>query len=627
MLYPSLKKLRQSTVSNKGFFGVDFREKIQEGYFSDMENLSGEKFPIMSVKRPGAVWTGVTQDEDGMELQCDGSLCFDSKGITAVKTNGDKLCYCTGSRVFVNGKRVLGALLQENVEVRTIVPFGKNCFIVPDGEYITDYPGGGYQAEHTCTYFSSRTAGFYFCDENGGELEGEYDYNAPQNPVEGDMYIEALPSGMMLYEYNSSGEWKSRCQLYIKISAEGIGTMFSVNDRLYVPDTYFENGECVIRAVRDMNTIIVSGKLFGEISNFANFTAQKKIPAMDFAVEHNNRIWGCRYGKSNNGSFVNEIYACAQGDPGSWECFEGTSMDSYRVSLGCPGEFTGAAVLGSDVLFFKEEYIIRISGDTPSDFSVTVFCARGVQRGCHNSIVNMNEQLFYKSRYGVMMYDGTFPVEISEALGDKTYSDAVAQGIDNKYYIAMTDSLGERSMFVYHTHTGLWYREDDRKNTRFIVRIRNCLYFICCDADDVSEGRKYYSFRLSDEAKISQAVSLLSPEETSAFLYMPEKRVHWFAETGRTGDDALPVRQILRRIHITLKLGRDSVFSIYILPDNETQWKRLCYIDTPVDKVFTIPVNTPACHSYRLRFEGEGSCRIMSVVRQSEITTEVRNIG
>ena len=31
----------------------------------------------------------------------------------------------------------------------------------------------------------------------------------------------------------------------------------------------------------------------------------------------------------------------------------GLSTDSYAVSLGCPGEFTGAAVIGGDLIFFK----------------------------------------------------------------------------------------------------------------------------------------------------------------------------------------------------------------------------------------------------------------------------------
>ena len=33
------------------------------------------------------------------------------------------------------------------------------------------------------------------------------------------------------------------------------------------------------------------------------------MPNMDFVIESENRLWGCRYGIANNGEVVNEIFA------------------------------------------------------------------------------------------------------------------------------------------------------------------------------------------------------------------------------------------------------------------------------------------------------------------------------
>ncbi len=627
MIYPELKKLKHKTVRNKAFGGIENKESVKEGCFYDMENISGDFFPLLSVRNPRAVWTGTAYDDNGELNSSDGVIGYYGNGITGAASAGDKLCYCSSSNIFVNGKKVSYARLRENVKRRCIVPFGKNIFIVPDGEYVKER-GNEYIAEHTCTYYSTHYAAFAFCDEKGNTVEPENNHIKPDYPDIGERYVVAEGNYMYLYEYTAEGVWEQKMLLYAKITASGIGGVFDRNDVIYVTDAYFENGECTLVDALDENTIVVSGILYSAVEGFRNFSAEKKLPEMDFAIEHNNRVWGCRYGYSNNGNFVNEIYASALGDPMKWDSFEGTSMDSFRVSLGCSGEFTGVGMLGNDILFFKEEYIIRISGDSPSDFSVTSMSARGVQAGCHGSVINLNERIYYKSRYGVMVYDGTFPVSVSEALGNKKYSDAVAGGADNKYYIAMTDESGRRSMFIFNTLTGLWYREDDNDSTEYIFRLRNCLYFICRKKERDDALMKYYSFKLNDSGFISQSENILScGNEENIYEFVPEEKVKWYALTGKLGEDSLPDRQILRRLLITLTLKEDAYISVYICPDNTSEWKKLCVIDTPVEKAFTVPVNTPPCHSYRLRFEGKGECKIHSIVRQSEITGEVKNIG
>lgn len=625
MLYPGLRKLKERYVKNNAFGGVEHKESVTEGCFSDMENLSGDYFPVMSVRNPRAIWTGYAADSTGESYRTDGILGFAGEGITAAANAGGRFCFCAGQDIYVNGQKVLYAKLREGVGRRSIVPFGDGIFIVPDGEYVTRV-NGYYTSECSNVYLDADEAVFLFCDENSETVSVE-NFSKPSQPSDGEQYLDVSDGVMYLSEYSSENGWQKKMQLYAKIIAADIGIPFGPGDRLFVPSAYFENGECVVKNVISENEILVSCILYSDCPLYKNFSVAKKIPEMDFAIEHNNRIWGCRYGYSDNGKFVNEIYASALGAPGKWDCFEGTSMDSYRVSLGCSGEFTGVGKLGNDILFFKEEYIIRISGETPADFTVMTSSARGVQTGCHKSVINLNERLYYKSRYGVMVYDGVMPVSISEALGKTVYTDAVAEGIDNKYYIAMTDENGRRRVFVFNTLTGQWFCEDDNDMTEYMLRLKNCLYYISRAPKADENNIKYYLIKLYDSAAASQSSNILSENNETEFLFKPENGVRWYALTGKLGECFLPSRQILRKLLITLSLSEGAYVNVYISTDNGNDRKRICVIDTPVNKVFTVPVNTPPCHSYRLYFEGEGECRIHGIVRLSEITGQVRNIG
>lgn len=625
MLYPGLKRIKEKYIKNNAFGGIENKERVTEGCFSDMENLSSDFFPLLSVRNPRAVWTGDAIDDAGEGNKADGLLGFFGRGITAAASAGDRFCFCTDTDAYVNGQQVLYAKLRKDVKRRSIVPFGNGIFIIPDAEHIT-YNSGYYVSHCSNIYHNADEAAFEFCDSEGNTVEVE-NYSIPDFPSEGQQYVGEAEGSMYLYEYSQENGWQKKMQLFGKIIAKEIGIPFAVGDRLFVPPEFFANGECVVKRLLAEDTIVVSCILYGTSGHFRNFTASKKIPEMDFATEHNNRIWGCRYGYSDNGEFVNEIYASALGDPGKWDCFEGTSMDSYRVSLGCSGEFTGVGKLGNDIFFFKEEYIIRISGETPADFTVMTSAARGVQEGCERSIINLNERLYYKSRYGVMAYDGTFPVSVSEALGKTRYSDAVAGGIDNKYYIAMTDEYGRRSIFVFNTLTGQWFREDDKFPTQYMLRLRNCLYYITRRMDADRDGLSFYSICLYDSGAVSQSGNIMSEDENAGYSFSVQDKVDWYALTGKLGENTIPYRQVLRRLLITLSLSKGAKINVYIITDEGDEKKRICVIDTPVNKVFTVPVNTPPCHSYRLYFEGHGECRIHSIVRLSELAGQVRNIG
>lgn len=97
---------------------------------------------------------------------------------------------------------------------------------------------------------------------------------------------------------------------------------------------------------------------------------------------------------------VNEIYSIEARCFKNWNSFAGISSDSYAVSLGSEGAFTGAVNYLGYPTFFRENYIHKIYGSTPSQFQLRTVRAAGVQSGCGDSIADVSGTLFYKSRDG-----------------------------------------------------------------------------------------------------------------------------------------------------------------------------------------------------------------------------------
>lgn len=426
---------------------------------------------------------------------------------------------------------------------------------------------------------------------------------------------------------------------------DGITAAANVSDKLVlcssngiVYDGAYVSGVTLARGVTNRaiipfgrNFFIVPDGLYVTVSDdSAPAVTQVSCPVMDYAVEHNNRIWGCRYGENADGDFVNELYACALGDPTQWETFDGISTDSYCVSLGCSGAFTGACRLGGDVLFFKEDHIIRVSGDTPADFTVTSMPAEGAEQGAYRSVVNVNDRVFYKSRSGVTVFDGVMPYCVSEPLGERRFSDVCAGTVGGRYYFAGTDPAGERKIFVYDTAHRLWYKEDDKHDTRFFVYRKNCLYLVCREAQfnigAIPVG--IYQFYIHDGRFTPDACAIFTDESdpTYTYKYVPEQKVAWFAETGRLTVRG-PQSLLLRKLNIALKLDEGAKLKVELQCDGETEWRSAFYCDNEFSGAFTLPVRLPRCDSFRLRLSGEGGCVVRSVVRVYEKTSGVNLLG
>ena len=631
MQLPALYALDERTEIQKAFGGLDCREACGTPDFSDMENLSGSKFPLLSVRPKRGVLTDVSPSGKSESV-----FNVPTGGISAVCNVNDSFVCCSGDSVFVDGRKIDGVALGKTDAVRSIVPLGKSFYISPDGIFIKE-SDGNYFVEYANQVNSSTSANVValLCDETGAQITpAYYSDTTPAQPLTGYTWVKHSSSEMNLYYYSDeSSQWEKKCRVYTKITAASITKNLYAGDRALLSGFSDEklNGGCTLIKVSAGYLVTDSVPSAHTLIQQTAIRVERLFPKLDFAVEASNRVFGCRYGLDKSGEFVNEIYASALGNPLRWYDFDGISTDSWCASLGVTGEFTGAAVLSGDVLFFKENCIIRISGSDPSSFSYTIIPARGVEKGSHLSVVNLNERLFYKSHTGIMVYDGAFPYTVSEVLSDTVYKNAVAGTADGKYFVAMENLSGCQSLFVYDTTSGMWHKEGS-PFIQLFLKNGNALYMLSRNIEKYVNPYECeenpYRILIHKASLADTAAPLFTGIQNPSHAYVfreEEDATVWYAVTGMLGD--MQGTSIIRALTFRLYLDKDSFFKAEISCNGEDEWHTLCNIQSEKTASYCIPVSTPRCDFYRLRFSGEGKCLLYALSKKYEITSEVNKNG
>lgn len=579
MKYPQLQPTVTSRSIVDTFLGYNHNARISDGEFYDMRNLVSDVSPVLSPRKAR-----------GLFLQS-GNV----QGMIAK----DSLCYIDGSYFVMNAYRVdMGLSTSDDDCPKQLISMGAYVIILPDKKYIntanlTDW--GKIDAEVTTT----APVTFSPCKQDGTAFSPNYiQPTEPEGPENMALWMDTSATPHSLKQWSdSAGMWSSIATTYIRIQCTGIGKAFSQYDgiTITIPDGLTEdtaaqlkelNGSAIVYA-KDDDFIAVVGILDEETTIEEHITVSRKMPVMDFVIENDNRLWGCRYGQNNNGDVVNELYACKLGDFRNWNCYMGISTDSYAVSLGSDGQFTGAITHAGYPIFFKENCMHKVYGQIPANFQVQTTACRGVQKGCSRSLAIVNEILYYKSQHAICAYDGSLPAEISYSLGDVQYCNAVAGAHGNKYYVSMQNTTsGEWDFLVYDTAKGMWHKEDNLQAAQ-----------LCSCRDDL-----YCSL---PDGKI---ITILGSGEAY------EENVAWMAQTGII-NASLPERQYLQRISIRMILEPGSQVSILVQYDSCGEWENLGNMVGSNLRSFTFPVRPRRCDHLRLRIEGLGKAMIFAITK------------
>lgn len=615
MYYPTLTEIPTTRQTVDVFGGYNHNLRIGDGEFYDMKNLTSSNYPVLTPRRKRGVYTK------------NGGV------VTLGNPNGiiykDRLCWVNDGRFFIDG-HVLNYFELDPNTPKTLVSMGAYVVIFPDKKFVNpslwdgnsfnNNSGDGFgsiEAE-----YKSMSVQLTLCNRDGKSYEGVKKGTVPpENPQNGTYWIDTSSSPNSLKVYSESeSAWVSVATTYVKISSNGINLGFNVYDGIEITGFKYAyknggikdsggakiederaeqmlslEGSTIIQAKGD-GYIVVVGMLDESFSITSEIIFARKCPDMDFVCESQNRLWGCKYGLVNPlDPPVNEIYACKLGDFKNWNCFMGLSTDSYVASCGTDGEFTGAANHLGYPVFFKENCMHKVYGNYPANYQIQETNCNGVQKGCDKSIATVNEMLYYKSRTGVMVYDGSFPANISSQLGTDLYYDAIASSLGNKYYISMRGANSKYSFFAYDTQKGLWHKEDDT-HIKFVASNGEEVYFI------------------KDGETVITTLTGSGKRDTDP--------VEWMAETGILSV-ANTDKKYISRLNVKMSLDISSSVDFYIQYDSTGGWEHVATVRGTSLKTFTAPIRPRRCDHFRMKIVGKGHANIYAITKTLESGSDV----
>ena len=591
MRYPTLYSKDSSRQMVDTFKGYNHNLRIGDGEFFDMKNMTSDHYPVLSPR-----------GKRGVYLSSDSLYGLISK---------DALCYVDGTKFFINQKEIDMEL--KNDEPKQLISMGAYVIIWPDKKYIntqdlTDF--GNIEAFYPGEKGQTVKATYEMCKMDGTVYTGvNKSASAPEEPANMQLWIDTSSTPHVLKQYSeTSAVWVQIPTTYIKISAPNIAQNFSQYDAVKISgfpeesaqlsemngityplwEAYHDPGN-EERAEGTDDYIVIVGILDEAVTYESQLRLERTVPIMDFVIECNNRLFGCRYGVAANGEVVNEIYASKLGDFRNWNCFMQISTDSWVGGVGTDGQFTGAITHMGYPLFFKENCVHKVYGNYPANFQIQTTACRGVQKGCHRSLAVVNETLFYKARNAICAYDGSLPSEMSYALGNEAYSEAVGGSHGNKYYISMKDAAGKYHLFVFDTAKGMWHKEDNLQAEAF------------CSCD----GELY----AISNGKIITMLGTGTPDADP---------VEWMVQTGEIGLSSPDMKYISRlTVRMSMEIGAEA--RILAQYDFSDEWESLCYLgNTDNLRSFSLPIRPKRCDHMKLRIEGEGMVKIYSITKTIE---------
>lgn len=607
LLYPILNDLTISRDFINAFGGYNHNLSIADNEHYNEQNITSKYFPVLANRQKRG--TFINSQEQGkvpLALIHKDALCY----VWLNSSASDKHLMFN-----MNGSDYdLGATDIDASVNRSLVSMGAYVVILPDKKYIntisTDERGN--IESHYETIENPQEPGTYnevefrICKKDGSSWN--IDYTGSDEPTEnltnGYVWLDTSQSPPSLKQYSEiSSMWSSVTSTYIKITAPGIDSKFNVGDGVT-----FE-GVTISGSANSLNQTYViqsSGENFVVIIGLLDqlyytqteqIIAERKMPEMDFIIESNNRLWGCRYGMALNGEFVNEIFASALGDFKNWNVFEGVNTDSYYASVGSDGQFTGAITYLGYPTFFKEDCCHVVYGSLPQEYQIKTTQLRGVQKGSQKSLAMVNEVLYYKSRTGVCAYNGSLPTEISSAFGSEAFTNAVGCGHKNNYYICQKSTIDNKYyLFVFDTANNIWHKEDETNAIE-----------LCPHNEEI--------YILTDNHNVITEFGSGTQDTDS---------VAWSFETGNIGY-SLADQKYCAKLQLRLSLEVGSTFNVYIKYDSEGSWQLVKNIVGTKATVqsFTQPIIPHRCDHFSIRCEGIGEFRLYSIAKSIEQGSDI----
>ena len=515
---------KQKEIFLNSFAGLNRKEYAKDNEFADMENLSSDKYPYISVRK--------SRDKYSNLKHSNGEITDNDVYATYCNPYDDK---CV---VRFNGKTLV--LPDENLG---------DGFTITNTSLVaaTDAYGKSFRNRLSLNEWNYGTWDRYFMVGDRISISGAVNYT----------YKNVTPHD----EINTTDDE----------NVEDVGNGIIVSCVVEEIDGYIMYVGCY-----DKNGSAVKLMQRHAWANFNNATIKHLIPKITNACVSNNRIFGV----TESGKY---IYACKQGDYKRWYTYEGISTDSWFGQVGTEGGFTGIVEFNGSVIAFKRDYIYKIYGDNPKNFTIQ----KQSSDGCidKKSIVELNGRLYFLSQNGFCVYSGGYPTIISEVL-NRRYMNATG-GTDGRkiYFYAMTIS-GEKELLVYDTMLNMWHKEDTANAISCFFRYNGELYFVQ-ETDNKIYKINGYGYSSGWYFKTPQY-------NTMGMNYTKLSEVIIYASTGSTSNCSM---------------------NVYVLYDGASDGQRTACGSFTLKPNITqrIPIKIKPCFSYSLAVQGIGAVVIKGI--------------
>ena len=609
MILANRSSLNNTRSLLRAFGGLNETYGCTEAEYSTGLNFSARDFPALSTRMPRRKLQELT-------------------GLNGMYHLNGLLTVCGRDLVYTPDEdpdrpvRVKNAVADSR---KTLVGIGTRVLIFPD-KIAFDTADGTAASLGALWEAGEISVTFAPCDAEGRTYEGTAKgTQEPEEPADGQRFLKIADpekpyaAGSTLEEYSeASGSWTPIPLEYCLVTAEGIGTDFRVWDTVTLTGTGAEeagqweelDGDRIVYDAAENRLRLRAdpggGKFYGKLIRNGSSAVwvsldeeerqemvlteavrvERRVPDLEFLTECDNRVWGCS-------SRENVIYACKLGDPTNWFSYRGIAADSYAVTVGSDGPFTGAATCMGYALFFKENTLHKLYGSRPSDFQLSSLRCRGVARNAARSLCVLNETLYYLSPDGVMAWDGSIPAKVSAALDAGRLSNvkaAVGGALDGRYYLHIAREDRVR-LLVYDTERGLWHEED------------------VCSCEMASTGGQLYLW--DGSALWAADPGRKAAGESGAGT---EQEVPFELVTGDLGMDS-PEERYLTRLTLRLDAACCSRLVVEMSYDGGPWEEAAARTLEGPRRCLDLPLVPRRCGSLRLRLRGSGQITLRSLAK------------
>ena len=343
----------------RAFGGLNETYGCTEAEYSGGMNFSARDFPALSTRLPRR------------RLQ-------ELAGLNGMYHLNGLLTVCGQDLVYTPDEAPAQPVTVKNAVAdsrKTMVGIGTRILIFPD-KVAFDTADGSVAPLGAVWEAGSLSVSFAPCDASGNTYEvKDKGTKEPEHPQDGQLFLKlnepdkpySAENTLEVYS-EASGNWTVIPLDYCLVTAEGIGAEFRVWDTVTLTGTGAEqagqwaglDGDRIVYGVTETTLrlradpggehfygrlvhngssavwVSMDGTQREEYFPAEGVKAERRVPDLEYLTECDNRVWGCS-------SSENVIYACKLGDPTNWFSYRGIAADSYAVTVGSDGPFTGAA--------------------------------------------------------------------------------------------------------------------------------------------------------------------------------------------------------------------------------------------------------------------------------------------